>query len=52
MARWKTLRYALPPFLLIGRVAGLEELEIHQRWTSGQREVVIQKALGKLNRRK
>ena len=23
MARWPTLRYALPPFLLMGRIAGL-----------------------------
>ena len=46
MARWKTLRYALPPFLLLGRVAGLPEDQIHRRWETGQREPVIQKALG------
>jgi len=45
MARWTTLRYALPPFLLLGRVAGLADTEIHARWESGDRESVIQKAL-------
>jgi hypothetical protein len=47
MARWETLRYALPPFLLVGRIAGLEEQEIQQQWSNGDREPVIQKALGK-----
>ena len=46
MARWKTPRYALPPFLLLGRVAGLAEAEIHQSWEKGDRETVIEKALG------
>lgn len=45
MARWKTPRYALPPFLLLGRVAGLAEAEIHQSWEKGDRETVIEKAL-------
>lgn len=45
MARWETLRYALPPFLLVGRVAGLNEQEIQRRWSNGERETVIQKAL-------
>jgi hypothetical protein len=44
MARWKTLRYALPPFLLLGRVAGIGDAEIHQDWEKGDRESVIQKA--------
>ncbi len=46
MARWKTLRYALPPFLLLGRLAGLEDPTIHRFWEAGQREPVIRKALG------
>jgi hypothetical protein len=45
MARWKTPRYALPPFLLLGRVAGLAEAEIHQSWEKGDRETAIGKAL-------
>jgi HEAT repeats len=45
MARWKSLFYALPPFMLVGRIAGLPEEEIQSRWTSGDREYVIRKAL-------
>lgn len=45
MARWKTLRYALPAFLLVGRIAGMKDAEIQQRWQNGDRETVIQKAL-------
>jgi hypothetical protein len=46
MARWNSLRYALPAFLLAGRAAGLSETEIHQAWQSGGREEVIAGALG------
>jgi hypothetical protein len=41
MARWKTLRYAVPSFVLMGRMAGLAEEEIHKRWEQGDRESVI-----------
>ncbi len=46
MARWKTPRYALAPYLLLGRVAGMPEEEVLQRWRKGDAETVIQKALG------
>ncbi len=46
MARWPTLRYALPPFLLLGRVAGLPDAATQQAWEKGDREPVIRKALG------
>lgn len=45
MARWHFLRYALPPFILLGRIAGMPEDEIQQHWAKGEREPVIQKAL-------
>jgi hypothetical protein len=45
MARWKTLRYALPPYLLLGRVAGIADAELHQLWEKGERETVIRQAL-------
>lgn len=47
MARWKTPRYALPPFLLLGRVAGLPETQVQQAFEKGDREAVIRKALAK-----
>jgi hypothetical protein len=45
MARWRDLEHALPGFILAGRLAGLDEKEIHAAWVSGNRETVIQKAL-------
>jgi len=47
MARWRTLPHALPAFLLLGRIAGMSEAEIHQAWQSGEREGVIARAAGK-----
>ena len=45
MARWPTLSYALPPFLLMGRLAGLSDSETQQAWMKNDREPVIRKAL-------
>ena len=47
MARWKTPRYALPAFLLLGRVAGMPDLQTQQAWEKENREAVIRKALAK-----
>jgi hypothetical protein len=44
MARWKTPRYALPPFLLLSRVAGVTEQQAEQSWSKGDRESIIAKA--------
>jgi hypothetical protein len=44
MARWKTLRYALPAFLLVGRTAGVPEPELLDQWRQGGRETAIEKA--------
>ena len=44
MARWKTLDYALPAFLLLGRAVGIAEAELHRQWEQGDRETVIRKA--------
>ena len=44
MARWKTLRYALPSFLLIGRAAGVPEQELQDQWQKGDRETAIKRA--------
>ena len=45
MARWQTRPYALPPFQLIGRVAGLKDSEVNESWEHGDPEAVIQQAL-------
>jgi hypothetical protein len=46
MAQWNELRYALPAFILTGRIAGMSEPEIQKAWTSGHRQEVIGIALG------
>ena len=43
MARWKTLRYALPAFLLVGRTAGIPEQELMDQWRQGDRETAIRR---------
>jgi hypothetical protein len=47
MARWKTLEHALPAYILLGRVAGLNEAQIQAAWSRGDRESVIAAALKK-----
>jgi hypothetical protein len=44
MARWKTLAYALPAFILAGRVAGMADGQIQDAWKKGDREAVLEKA--------
>lgn len=45
MAGWKDLPYALPAFILCGRLAGMNEQEIQKAWTGGNRQTVIDLAL-------
>lgn len=52
MARWKTPSYALPPFLLVARVAGLTDEQAQESWKKGDREAVIGKAGGASQRRR
>ncbi len=43
MARWKTPSYALPPFLLAGRLAGMPDAQVEAAWQKGDRDAVLQK---------
>jgi hypothetical protein len=45
MARWKTPRFALPAFLLLGRVSGIPDQQTQDSWRKGDRDAVIDKAL-------
>lgn len=45
MARWRTEQHAYPAFTLIGRVAGLSDVEIRDAWLRGGRDSTIAKAL-------
>jgi hypothetical protein len=44
MARWHEMRYALPAFILAGRLAGLDEKGIQEAWVDGNRDAVLAKA--------
>jgi hypothetical protein len=44
MARWHQLNYALPAFILAGRIAGLNEAEIKNTWLGGDHEDVLHQA--------
>jgi HEAT repeat protein len=46
MAQWNSLRYALPAFILVGRIGGLSEQMIQDSWTKGQRAAVILDVVG------
>ena len=45
MAILKTNRYAMPGFLLLGRLAGMPDAEVRDDWEKHEPEPVIQKAL-------
>jgi hypothetical protein len=45
MAQWQDLNHALPGFLLAGRLAGMDEKEIMDAWSSGNRDEVLKRAL-------
>lgn len=45
MARWKHLEHALPAFILLGRVAGINETEIQATWAKGDRAKLIDRAI-------
>lgn len=41
MAQWKSLGHALPGFILLGRLAGWSEDEIHEKWKQGSRDELV-----------
>jgi hypothetical protein len=41
MARWKSLRHAVPAYILFGRIAGIPEKRIQETWSKGEREQTI-----------
>jgi hypothetical protein len=44
MAQWNSLQYALPAFILLGRVAGIGEQQIQDSWSRGDRGAMILEA--------
>jgi len=51
MARWKHLPHALPAFILVGRLAGVQEADLQKAWNNDQREPIIRQALAGSKRR-
>jgi hypothetical protein len=47
MAQWKSLRYALPSYILLGRMAGVGEQAIQQSWNQGNRDAVVMRFVGR-----
>jgi hypothetical protein len=45
MARWKSEGHAMMAFLIVGRIAGLEDKEIFKAAGAAEREKVIARAL-------
>jgi hypothetical protein len=45
MARWKPAGHAMMAFMIVGRIAGLNDAEIAKAWDAGEREKVIERAL-------
>ena len=52
MARWKSLEYALPAYILLGRAAGIEEKRLRDAWAAGNREAIITEATEALKSKK
>jgi hypothetical protein len=46
MAQWNSLRYALPAYILLGRVGGLSEPQIQESWTEGDRAAMVLQVVG------
>ena len=47
MAQWRNLRYALPAYILLGRLGGVSEQKIEESWNRGDREAVVMRFAGK-----
>jgi hypothetical protein len=45
MARWSHDGHALGPYVVLARLAGVDDSEAFQAWQSGQREAIITRAL-------
>jgi hypothetical protein len=41
MAQWHSLSYALPAFMLLGRVGGYSDKQIQERWSTGDRAQMV-----------
>jgi hypothetical protein len=47
MARWKSGGHAMPAVMILGRIAGQPEEDVQAAWRRGDRDAVINAALGR-----
>ncbi len=52
MAQWNSLRYALPAYILLGRVGGLSEERIQESWSKGDRAAIVLQVVGSPSKKK
>lgn len=45
MAKWKHAEHSLPAYILLGRIAGLPEEDLQHAWSTGERDLMIKRAL-------
>ncbi len=45
MAKWKQAEHSLPAYILLGRVAGLPEEDMQHAWSTGDRDLMIKRAV-------
>lgn len=45
MAKWKHAEHSLPAYILLGRVSGFPEEDLQHAWSTGDRELMIKRAL-------
>jgi len=52
MARWRHLSHALPGYILLGRMAGIEETRLQAAWSDGKHQPLTEEMIRELTRKK
>ncbi len=52
MARWRHLSHALPGYILLGRMAGIEETRLQSAWSDGKHQPLTEEIIRELTRKK
>lgn len=52
MARWRHLSHALPGYILLGRMAGIEETRLQSAWSEGKHQPLTEEMIRELTRKK
>lgn len=52
MARWRHLSHALPGYILLGRMAGIDEARLQAAWSEGKHQPLTEEIIRELTRKK